>query len=338
MDWVLQHDLRAPEFGAKPDVLYHEAIEMCAWADTRGCPRVVVSEHHGSPDGYLPSPFVFGAAVASRTTQARIMVSALVLTLHDPVSAAEEAAVLDIVSGGRLEITLVPGYVPTEYEMFGVDFARRGAIFEEKAAAFVQALTGEPFTYQGREIRITPRPLQRPRPLVVIGGAAAKRAARLGDAFLPPTPDATLEAAYRAECRRLGKGDGLVLSSAGPMWVFVADDPERAWDLIGAHALHETNAYGAWSTAEAGTRANPWVPLPDVAAVRDHGIYAVVTPEECVALARSLGPMAALRLKPLVAGLDPAVGWSSLELFVGKVLPALSGPQASTAEATNSSR
>jgi alkanesulfonate monooxygenase SsuD/methylene tetrahydromethanopterin reductase-like flavin-dependent oxidoreductase (luciferase family) len=319
--WVLQHDLRAPDFGARRDVLYHEAIEMCAWADARGCPRVVVSEHHGSPDGYLPSPFVFGAAVAARTTHARIMISALVLTLHDPVAAAEDAAVLDIVSGGRLELTLVPGYVPAECEMFGVPFAERGAVFEEKAVAFITALAGEPFTYRGREVRITPAPLQRPRPFVAVGGSAPKRAARLGDAFLPPAPDAALEATYREECRRLGKGDGLVLSPSGPMWVFVADDPERAWDLVGPHALHETNAYGAWAAAVGG--ANPWIPLPDVAAVREQGLYAVVTPEECVALARGLDPLASVKVKPLVAGLDPALGWSSLELFVDKVLPAL---------------
>jgi len=325
MLWALQHDLRAPDFGARRDVLYHEAIEMCAWADTRGCPRVVVSEHHGSPDGYLPSPFVFGAAVASRTSNARIMVSALVLTLHDPLSAAEDAAVLDIVSGGRLELTLVPGYVPGECEMFGVPFAQRGAIFEEKAAAFIQALTGEPVTYRGREVRVTPRPLQRPRPFVALGGSAPKRAARLGDAFLPPSVDPALGSAYRAECRRLGKGDGLLLSPAGPMWVFVSDDPDRAWDQVGPHALHETNAYGAWSAATTGSKANPWTPLRDVAAVRESGMYAVVTPEECVALVRALGPTANLNLKPLVAGLDPAVGWSSLELFVDKVLPALAG-------------
>jgi len=325
MLWTLSHDLRAPDFGAKRDVLYHEAVEMCAWADARGCPRVVVSEHHGSSDGYLPSPFVFGGAVAARTSQCRIMVSALVLTLHDPLSAAEDAAVLDIVSGGRLELTLVAGYVPEECEMFGIPFAGRGAVFEEKAAVFIQALTGEPVSYRGREARISPCPLQRPRPFVALGGAAPKRAARLGDAFLPPAVDPGLEAAYRAECRRLGKGDGLVLSPAGPMWVFVSDDPERAWDQVGPHALHETNAYGAWSTASSGTRAraNPWEAVPDVAAVRAGGMYAVVTPDECVALARDLGPSANLNLKPLVTGLDPAVGWHSLELFVDKVLPAL---------------
>lgn len=321
MHWVLLHDLRAPDFGARRDVLYHEALEMCAWADARGCPRIVVSEHHGSPDGFLPSPFVFGGAVAARTTEARVMLSALVLTLRDPIAAAEDAAVLDILSGGRLELTLVPGYVEAEFAMFGVPFDRRGALFEEKARAFVRALSGESFTYADRPVCVTPGPVQRPRPFIAIGGRAPKRAARLGDAFLPPAPDRVLEEAYRAECRRLGKGDGLVLSPAGPMWVFVADDPERAWDQLGPHALYETAAYGDWARPQPA--ANPWRTLPDLRSVRDQGLYAVVTPDDCVALARTIGPTASLKLKPLVAGLDPVLAWSSLELFVDKVLPQL---------------
>ena len=321
MNWVLHHDLRAPDFGTPRQVLYHEALEMCAWADAHRCPRAVVSEHHGSADGYLPSPFVFGAAVAARTQLMRIMISALVLTLRDPVSAAEDALVLDVVSGGRLELTLAAGYVPQECEMFGVRYEDRGALFAEKAAAFIEALTGEPFVYQGRTIQVTPGPVQRPRPFVVFGGSAPKRAARLADAYLPPVPDQALADAYVAECRRLGKGDGILLWPDGPMWVFVTDDPERSWAQIGPHAVHETNGYGAWSVHAPG--ANPWREVTSVDEVRRAGLYAVVTPEQCVALARSLDSRAGLTLKPLVGGLDPAIGWPSLELFVDKVLPLL---------------
>jgi len=324
VQWVLVHDLRAPDFGTARPALYREALDMCAWADRRGCPRVVVSEHHGSDDGYLPSPFVFGAAVAARTEHMRIMVSALVLTLRDPVSAAEDAVVLDLVSDGRLELTLAAGYVASECAMFGVPFDERGAVFGAKVEAFVTALTGEPFVYQGRHIRVTPPPVQRPRPFVVLGGSAPKRAARLADAYLPPVPDTALADAYAAECRRLGKGDGILLWPAGPMWVFVTEDPERSWAQLGPHVVHETNAYGAWAEAVPG--ANPWRPRADVDAVRADGLYAVVTPEQCVALARDLDPRAALKLKPLVAGLDPDLGWASLELFVDAVVPALGDP------------
>ena len=319
--WVLLHDLRAPDVGVPPATLYREALDMTAWADSRGCPRVVLSEHHGSPDGYLPSPFVFGAAVAARTERIRIMVSALILTLHDPFAAAEDAAVLDLISGGRLELTLAPGYVPSENAMFGVPFATRGAVFEAKVAAFTAALAGGPVTYDGREGTVTPRPLQRPRPFVVLGGSAPKRAARLADAYLPPTPDPALAETYRAECARLGKGDGILLWPDGPAAVFVTEDPERTWAEIGPHVLHEADAYAAWSAGIPG--ANPWVPSDGLEALRRSGRYAVVTPSECVDLARSLDPRSALRVKPLVAGLDPQVAWRSLELFVDRVAPVL---------------
>jgi hypothetical protein len=68
------------------------------------------------------------------------------------------------------------------------------------------------------------------------------------------------------------------------------------------------------------------VPFDTVDELRRSGRYAVVTPEECIALARGLDPRSAMQLEPLVGGLDPDLGWRSLELFVDRVLPALSGP------------
>jgi alkanesulfonate monooxygenase SsuD/methylene tetrahydromethanopterin reductase-like flavin-dependent oxidoreductase (luciferase family) len=320
-NWLVHHDLRSPDFGTPRPALYAEALAMSEWADGRGCPRVVISEHHGSTDGYLPSPFVFAGAVAARTTHTRIMVSALILTLRDPIATAEDVAVLDLLSDGRVELTVVPGYVPEEFAMFGVDFDGRGAQFEEHLEALASALTGAPFEFRGRTVQITPAPVQRPRPFIIVGGAAPKRAARLGDAFLPAYPDPALGRRYVEECRRLGKGDGILLWPDGPMWVFVTDDPDRSWAEIGPHALHEARAYAAM--AETVPAASPFTPVDTVEELRRSGRYAVVTPEECVDLARGLDPRAALTLKPLVGGLDPAIGWRSLELFVDRVAPAI---------------
>ena len=323
-NWLVHHDLRAPGFGTPRVRLYAEALDMTVWAESRGCPRVVLSEHHGVDDGYLPSPFVFGAAVAARTSAIRIMVSALVLTLHDPFAVAEDVAVLDTLSAGRVELTVVPGYVAEEFAMFGVPFDGRGALFEAKLEAFTTALTGAPATYRGRTVTVTPPTVQRPRPFVIVGGGAPRRAARLGDAFLPAVPDEALAAAYVAECRRLGKGDGILLWPSGPMWVFVTEDPDRTWAELGPHALHEANGYGRWAAAVPG--ASPFRPATSVEELRHSGQYAVVTPDECVALARDLDQRSALQLKPLVGGLDPDLGWRSLELFADRVLPALAGP------------
>lgn len=198
---------------------------MTAWADSHGCPRVVVSEHHGSQDGYLPSPFVFAGAVAARTEQNRIMVSALVLTLRDPVATAEDVAVLDLISGGRVELT-----VGGRLRGRGVRHVRRPL---RRARCRVRGEAGGTGGgVDGRALRL-PRPGDHrhpgtgahPRPLVVVGGSPPKRAARFGDAFLPAVAEAHLGEAYVAECRRLGKGDGILLWPGGPMWVFVTEIP-----------------------------------------------------------------------------------------------------------------
>jgi alkanesulfonate monooxygenase SsuD/methylene tetrahydromethanopterin reductase-like flavin-dependent oxidoreductase (luciferase family) len=322
--WALHYDLRGPAIGPPAPVLYRAALEQSAWADTRGAASIVVSEHHGQDDGYLPSPLTMAAALAARTTNAFLSVNALVLSLHDPVAIAEQALVVDNLSAGRLVLTVVPGYVPSEFAMFGVDHAARASVFESKVVALTAAMTGEPFTWSGRTIRVTPPPVQRPRPMVLIGGgskAAARRAARLGDGFGPTTPDPALRQAYADECQRLGRPPGLVAAHDGPLTVHVADDPDVAWELVGPHVLHELRSYGAMA-AQAGER-HPYAGLATVQDARDTGVVAVVTPDECVALARSLPPGDLVVIKPLIGGLDPDVAWSSLELFASKVLPAL---------------
>jgi alkanesulfonate monooxygenase SsuD/methylene tetrahydromethanopterin reductase-like flavin-dependent oxidoreductase (luciferase family) len=318
--WAIHFDMRAPSFGPPAPELYRAALEMAAWADERGVASVLISEHHGEEDGYLPSPLVMAGAIAAVTENTFISVNALVLTLRDPVAAAEDCLVLDNLSGGRLMISLVAGYVPSEFEMFGVAHADRAAIFEAKVEAFATALTGEPFEWEGRTIRVTPGPVQKPRPMVNLGGASkagARRAARLGDGFIVPVEAPDLLEAYVVECRRLGKEPGLTLGPTGPIFAHVADDVDEAWDAIGPHVLHELHAYGAMAVAS-GEEHHPYLGLADAEAVRSSGIVAVITPDECIERARTgWTPL----FKPLVGGLPPEHGWASLHLFADRVLP-----------------
>ena len=85
---------------------YAAAIDMAEWAKTRGCFMIGLSEHHASPDGYLPSPLVLAAAMAARTRQVSIMVAAALLPFYDPIRLAEDMSVLDHVSGGRVSYVL----------------------------------------------------------------------------------------------------------------------------------------------------------------------------------------------------------------------------------------
>lgn len=121
-----------------------------------------------------------------------------------------------------------------------------------------------------------------------MGGAtpgAARRAARLGDGFIPVDP--SLWPIYEAACAELGRDPGPPVPPMGPQFVHVADDPDAAWARIAPHALHETNAYGEWLTNAEGIHR--YTPSEDAAPVRSPGGYAVLTPEECVEMARAGG-------------------------------------------------
>ncbi len=320
----IRYDLRRPDFAtASAAELYAAALEQCAWADERGFAAVTLSEHHGSPDGYLPSPLCFASAVAARTQQLRISIGALIAPLHDFLRIAEDLAVVDVLSKGRLVTIVSGGYVASEFASFGRRLDERARLMEEVVPFLRQAWTGEPFEWRGRRVRVTPRPVQRPQPPILMGGAsraAARRAARLADGFVPTLPE--LHDVYRAELRALGKRDpGPPAPSLRAVFVHVAEDPERAWARIAPHALHETNAYGRW-IAESGD-PGPYQTAADAEALRRSGNYLVLTPGELVERLRALGPAAGCSLHPLMGGLDPELGWESLELVAAKVMPAL---------------
>ena len=169
---LLRYELRVPS-DASDDrgERYRTCLEQCAWGDERGFDTVVTSEHHGADDGYIPAPLILAAAVAGRTKRIGINISALLVPLHDPVRLAEQLAVLDHVSGGRVSFVAGLGYRYEEFEMAGIDRSRRAPILEEYVEVMRQAWTGEPFEWQGRTITVTPRPLSQPHPLMMIGGA-----------------------------------------------------------------------------------------------------------------------------------------------------------------------
>lgn len=320
--FVLKYDMRAPQPGAPIEALYGAALEQIAWADRNGFGTLMLAEHHGNDDGYLPAPLMLAAAAAARTERMRIRVQALILPLHDPIRVAEDLAILDLISRGRAEVTVAGGYLASEFRMFGVALKDRGRLVEEGIEAMKKAWSGEHFVFRGREVHVTPRPLQRPHPPIILGGAseaAARRAARIACGFNPAMPE--LHAVYRAECERLGKAPGRE-ERMGPVFLHLAEDPDRAWARIAPHALHETNSYGRWMAESMGEKA-VYRESTDAAQLRASGAYAIVTPGECLQIARDLGPGGRLAFHPLMGGMDPQLGWESLELLRTRVMPHL---------------
>ena len=301
---------------------YRAAIEMAAYADRHGFSIVNVEEHHCAAIGWLPSPLVMAGLIAGRTARVRIRVSALLITLYDPIRLAEDIAVLDLVSGGRLSIVAGLGYRPEEYELFGVPWKGRGALMEEKLKVMIQAWTGEPFGYRGTTVRVTPKPFSTPHPLVLVGGSteiAARRAGRLGLGFQPALHDRQLKAMFEEESRANGFEPGLCIMPAPVVAnVFVAEDPDALWAEVGDHLLYDTATYASWQRA--GQRSAVHRDVATVDELRADGLFRIFTPDECVAHAKE-GHVFVFH--PLCGGIDPEVGWRSLRLFESEVLPRL---------------
>ena len=91
----------AADPGSRADS-YAAMLDMVAWAETRGGVAAILSQHHGAEDGYLPSPVPVAAAIAARTSILPVMVAALILPFYEPVKLAEDLAVVDLVSRGRV--------------------------------------------------------------------------------------------------------------------------------------------------------------------------------------------------------------------------------------------
>lgn len=321
MLFALRFDFRNPEFAGTPMAdRYAAALDMAEWADRLGCASISLQEHHGSPDGYLPSPLLMVAAMAARTTNVRFLIAALIASFQDPLRLAEDMVVLDNLSKGRVDVVVAGGYVQEEFAMFGVPLETRPARVTEVVRTLKDAFSGEPFEYRGRTVHVTPGPFRPGGPAILLGGSsepAARRAARLADGFLPSVPD--VWDFYRDEVKRLGRPDPGP-SPIGPNRVVaLAEDPEKGWQQMAPFFLHETNAYGAWQDKYGVV--GPYSTVADADELRATGQYQVMTPEELIAEQKAAG-FSFLLLHPLCGGMPIELAWSSLHLFEREVLPA----------------
>ncbi|MGW0333266.1 LLM class flavin-dependent oxidoreductase [Streptomyces sp. NPDC003011] len=300
---------------------YRAALEMAAYADERGITTVQTEEHHGVANNWLPSPFAFAGAVFGATRRISVTVSAVIGPLHDPLRLAEDIAVLDLLSGGRLITVAGIGYRPEEYALFDVEWKRRGRIQDEVLETLLKAWTGEEFTYRGRTVRVTPRPCSDPHPLLLVGGsskAAARRAARLGLPFFPSAHLPELEAYYKERLVEYGTAGWTMMPAAETPLLHLAEDPDEAWSRYGSCFLHEARTYASWQSGDIRSAVRSAATTVDE--LRAEGVYRILTPGECVGLG-----LDSLVLHPLAGGMPVEEGWRSLRLFAERVLPELAG-------------
>ncbi len=320
--FTMRFDMRAKDGFESAPALYQAAIEMAEWGEQNGCFAVQVSEHHASPDGYLPAPLVLASAIAARTKTTPVQVAAVLVPLHDPVSLAEHMAVLDIVAGGRVSYVCAVGYREEEYAMFGRSMKGRGRRMEECLDVIQKCFAGQPFEYQGRTVQATPRPITPGGPALWMGGGskvAIRRAARFGMPVMAQGGDPGLESVYREACQEFGTtpGDFITPPDGSSHSAFVAEDPDEAWATLGPYLLHDARMYAAWMGTNAAVTKSVAATVDELRA--ENGNYRIFSVDEAIAQVRENG---LLMTQPLSGGIPPELAWPSLELIAGKVLPA----------------
>jgi alkanesulfonate monooxygenase SsuD/methylene tetrahydromethanopterin reductase-like flavin-dependent oxidoreductase (luciferase family) len=316
--FMMRFDMRSPDPTRTSD-LYAAAIEMSEWAETRGCVVVALSEHHASPDGFLPSPLVLASAIAARTKQVALFVAAALLPMYDPIRLAEDIAVLDHISHGRVSYVFGLGYRPEEFALYGIPMNERARRADAGLRVLLDALAGQAVVDD--DVRVTPAPRAPRGPAIAWGGqsaAAARRAARFGLDFLAQTDGDELSDAYRDECARLGRTPGNITlpSPDTPTTIFVADDLDRAWEELGPYLLHDATTYAAWNPQGNTASLSYGTTVEELRA--ENGAHRVMTVDDAISHVRRYGLVG---LHPLCGGLPPELAWPYLRRVAEDVLP-----------------
>jgi alkanesulfonate monooxygenase SsuD/methylene tetrahydromethanopterin reductase-like flavin-dependent oxidoreductase (luciferase family) len=233
--------------------------------------------------------------------------------LWNPVRLAEDIALVDNMSRGRLHTTVGLGYRRGEYDSLGVDFSQRGALMDSLIERML-AVWSDIGSWT------------RPHPPLYVGGGArvtARRAAhfRLPLSLADHLPD--VAAYYRGLCAEAGFSPLVIMP--GPInhgMIYLHEDPDRAWAELGEHILWEAVTYGGWSKDQRSLMHLPGVQTLDE--VKASGRYRFLTPDQLIAEVRESTNYGPIVLHPLVGGMPVDEAWKSVQLLVDKVVPALS--------------
>ena len=227
-----------PDSGISMPDLYAQALEQIKWLDSLKLDAVWFTEHHFVDDGYLPAWIPVASAAAAVTNHVRFSSDICLLPFFNPVRLAEDLAVLDNISDGRVELGVGMGYAPHEFEGFGIPVSRRVSLMDEGLDVLKLAFTGEKFSYYGKryqfkDVQITPGFVQPGGPplwIAAMSAAGARRAAKYDAHFLPQGDRSqTLDVWHEerqtndvSQPRRIGIIKG----------VFISDNADKDWPLI----------------------------------------------------------------------------------------------------------
>jgi len=326
------YDFRNPSQWHKPWAqLYTEMLDFITFSESIGFEGAWVPEHHGADDGYVPSPLVALAAIAARTKTIKLGSAVALAPLYHPVRFAEDCAVLDILSNGRLEMAVAVGYRRREAAAYGVDFASRGRRLDEFLEIVGRLWSGETFSYDGKyftlkSASIVPTPIRGRVPLYVGGftDKALERAAKYGDGYFGNIEVCDL---YLDKLRACGKDPAAARIRIQGLFVLVANDPEKAMHELAPYFHHVNNAYGQWLNEDrqsTGFADKTLLKPMTLEAFKSSGILRILTPSEAIAMLNKMLSKAPVEhfMMMVPPGIPPAKFADYAEVFAKRVIPA----------------
>ena len=316
--------------------LYAEALELAALAEELRFDSVWTSEHHFVDDAYLPSVLPLSAAIAARTESVAIGTGLLLAPLHEPLRIAEDAAVVDLISGGRLILGIGLGWREEEFDGLGVTVRDRVGRLEDSIAVYRQAWSGDLVTGGERltypNVPVRPLPARTGGPPIWVGAMsepAIRRAGRLADGFMATEVDAASFGEQVALARQAhaaaGRSGELAISVHLPTFAWNGED---AWERVREH-----HRYVAWKYDDmdsARSRGGEPEPPPPPTAEEEASLREQIVlgrpdevAERIAELDRAAGGALHFIARLYWPGMDPAVQRETMRIFAEEVIPAL---------------
>lgn len=335
------YSLQSPPHNPRKHVdLYREMFKEIETAEDMGFDSAWLTEHHFLADGYCPSLMVTAGAIAARTSKIRIGTGVLLMPLHNAIRVAEDAAVVDLISGGRLILGLGLGYRSEEFDGFGVSLKHRRARMEESLEILINSWKDEKFSLDGvhykiDNLNVTPKPVQKPIPIWI--GAftepAIRRAARIGAPLYVPAIGVipiikTLFDLHSGLLREYNHDpDKVEKPLVREMYITENEPSDTVWERIKEHVTYTAKGYASWGSMvdfEGNLLSDPNDPiLYDIA--RKQSI--IGTPQECIdgiLEYKEQLPVNNMICRFKFPGISHEEAMRSMKLFVDKVLPEFS--------------
>ena len=326
-----QFDFRNPP--GSPDSfvdLYGDMVMQAEYCDRAGFDSIWLTEHHFTDDGYLPALMPAAAAILARTRRVTLGTFVLLAPFYHPVKLAEDAAVVDVISNGRLRLGIGLGYRAEEFAGFGIKREERFGRTIETIDIMKRAWTGERFDFDGkyfklRGVRVLPVPASKPHPELLWGAGAPagiRRAAKLNMSFACVGGRKEI-GIYHEALKAEGKHPAN-FSVVTSRVVYVADSEEHAWRDTRDALMYQAAHYAKWLSAASGTDESKVLIRPDPDRLRRTSVLGNAV--EVTAKLRGIidsTQMTELNIATQLPGLNPALARRSLERFTLEVMPNL---------------